>query len=127
MRMTVISGIAVFLLSIGLCVAAMLYVGLAVDEIGGYCETAPQSLEIVGRDAMRAELEEVIARWEVRETWLALIVSHTELNEVNRLLYEAKVTLEAGEKDDFLRAVTALQGLSEHLREDQQFRIVNVF
>ena len=127
MRMTVLSGAAVFLLSIGLCVAAMCYVGAAADELDGYCVTAPQSLEEYGREAMRAELERVIGRWRAREDWLALLVSHAELNEVNRLLSEMKVTLEAGETDDFLRAATALLGLSEHLREEQQFRIVNVF
>lgn len=127
MRSTVIGVSIVTVICLAICVLALLFVNDVTEKSE---DMRAHILELVdsGRDdEARHELSELKKYWKSKEKILEIITSHEDIHDVSRQLAEAEVTLSEGEYDDFIKSMAALSEMLEHIYQEEQLRITNIF
>ena len=126
MRATLISMIAVILLSVGVCIFSVLTIGHVVSEMESM-RTEVLDMIDEGRFADAEErLGQMAEMWSRHEGTLAVLASHEDLHEITELLIEGDANLKADDLDDFERSMALLGEAIHHLHEEERLSISNI-
>ena len=126
MRATLISMLAVALLSAGICVFSMLMIGHAAGEMESMRTEVLKLADAGDLPGAKERLKQMAEMWSRHEGTLAVLSSHEDLHKITELLIEGDANLAADDLDDFERSMALLGEALRHLREEEKLSFSNV-
>ena len=127
MRRTLILTLAVLACALAVCQMSLTALNGIVDEAQSLRSQALLAADR-GEDARAAELLVQLAqRWREAAGLMEVIASHDALHDVATAIAEAQIGLEFRARDDFLRAMNALDTGLAHLRDEEAVRWENLY
>lgn len=126
MRFKLIATLIVLVLSLAICIGTMLFVFTLVDQMESMAAVVLERMDVNDTVGAREALSQLAEKWARAGGWLKSLTPHEDLHEVTIHATEAANTLEAGDADDFRRAMALLVESLKHLREHEAFSLSNV-
>ena len=127
MKRTLIAMLAVLAASLALCWASMRLLDDAVDAAQALRSQAILAEEEARSGEAKTLLLRLVQHWTEHAPLLEMVASHDVLSEVWTAVCEAQVCLECGDRDDFLRLMSNLDGVLERIREAEALRWSNLY
>ena len=126
MRAAIISTVIVALLSAGVCIFSVVFIGHVSSEMDVMrCEVL--DLTDAGRtEDARLRLGQMADMWSRHEDLLAVLVPHDTLHEITALIIEGDANLTAGDPDDFSRSMALLGEAISHLHAEERLNLSNI-
>ncbi len=126
MRRCLIAMLAVFFLSLGVCLTSFFVMRHVAEEMEGVRTEVLRLIE--GDEIGRAKerLTQMAGIWRGHEQLLEAISPHETLHAVTGYIIEAHANLDARDMDDFNRSMRLLGEAIEHLYLEERLRIENI-
>lgn len=126
MKGTLISMLAVAALVGAVCVFSLLMIGHVAGEMEEMRVSVLDRIDAGDREGAREELGRMKEMWGRHEDVLAVLASHDDLHEITELIIESAAHLDAGDPDDFTRAMALLGEAIEHLHREEKPSLSNI-
>ena len=78
-------------------------------------------------DAARERIVRLAEYWEDRADLLETLTSHDALHAVASAIAEARICLDCGDHDDFLRTMAVVRAGLEHIRDEEAVSLSNLY
>ena len=127
MKRTLILTVCVLAASLALCAVGMAALNASVDEARRLCSLAVLSEADGDTEAAQTAMSRLAGLWQERRGVMEMLAEHDALHEVSSAIADARICLERGDGDEFLRAMTLLNLALNHLRDEQALRWENLY
>ena len=127
MRRALIVMLAVLILALGLSGAGYGYLCASVDAAEALRAGAVLAADRGDPDRAAQLLTQLAELWEKRRPILEMIAPHDALHEARVAIVEAKICLECGDHDDFLRTAAVAAESLAHIRDEEAVSFENLY
>lgn len=127
MRRTAILTLCALACALMVCALSLGAVNATADEA---LRLHALTLEAAERDDVPGALsllDELERHWRGRATLMEIMASHDALHDVSASLAEAQICLTCNDRDDFLRAMSAVRMGLEHLKDEEAVKWANLY
>ncbi len=127
MKRTLILTLCVLAVAMLVCFGGMTALNSTVDEARRLGSLAVLAEQEDASDAADNRLVELAQLWKDRAAVMEMLASHDALHDVQTSLAEARICLECGDHDDFLRTMSTLDMALGHIRDEEALRWENLY
>lgn len=123
----IIIGVLILLAVTGFTVASAWYVSDAVEQTASELEAAYKSVQGEDLTAAHGHVRRAAALWDRHGAYFGTVLRHDEIDGVVGEFARLKVTVEAGDPDEFLPTCAALLATLRHIQEMEHLYFSNLF
>lgn len=126
MRSKLIGVIVVAVVAISFCVACLIVVNHTVGQMEKLSMEAQDLVDKGQTSEGIAKMTQLATEWKSHQSFLEMLISHTEMHTVVERYVEAEASLKRGRVDEFYKAMALLQENLDHIRQQQRVRWGNI-
>jgi len=98
-----------------------------MDEITKELDITREKLISKNTDNINEEIQNILDKWEEKNTGLAYYIEHNELEKVELYLTEAKSNIETEEYNMALQSIDDTKFIIKHIKDKYKFTFKNIF